>query len=68
MSRPKTVTIELDLNESGTLCHLMTRESLNDGGLMPVWWCRLHQKLMDTNDAMRGQNARIHKPWLHHRS
>jgi len=52
-----TVTIELNLNESGTLCHLMTKAAMEDSGYMPIWWCKLHQKLMDGNDKLRYKQA-----------
>lgn len=50
-----TATVELNLNESGTLCHVLMRAILASGGTekQPQWIIDLYTKLAVANDKLR---------------
>jgi hypothetical protein len=50
----KTTNVELDLNESGTLCNLLMRAILQSGGTasQPPWVIDLYTKLATANDKL----------------
>lgn len=55
MAHEPTSTIELTLNESGTLCNLLMRSILDAGGTskQPQWVLDLYTKLAVANDKLR---------------
>lgn len=53
-----TTPVELNLNESGTLCHLLMQSILAAGGTekQPAWVLELYTKLAVANDKLRGHD------------
>ena len=53
MSEP-TINVELNLNETGTLCHLLMQTFLRSGGTsnQPSWAIELYTKLATANDKL----------------
>ena len=57
MTEP-TVSLELNLNETGTLCHILMARILDAGGTenQPAWVLELYTKLAVANDKLRGSS------------
>lgn len=53
-----TVSLELNLNETGTLCNILMRTILAAGGTekQPAWVMELYTKLAVANDKLRGHD------------
>jgi len=58
MDKEKHARVELDLTESGTLCHLLMAHILVTGGLLkqPDWVIILYKKLAQANDRIMGKS------------
>ena len=58
MGEPSTISIELNLNESGTLCSILMQQILKSDGTekQPLWVMALYTKLAVANDKLRGHD------------
>lgn len=55
MNAEKTVTVRLNLNESGFLCNLMMEKMA--GRDVPKWALDLYERLAKANDRLRYDNT-----------
>jgi hypothetical protein len=58
LPQSETVTIELNLQESGTLCHALMRMLMDcgyPGKPQPAWAILLYEKLGRANDQIMGK-------------
>ena len=55
LSKPGTVKVELNLVESGTICHQLLQAMLVAGGTanVPKWYVELYNKMCEVNDYIR---------------